>query len=194
MPFYNHSNRILYKTVPVLDFQGFLLSATLDFNVLTENYWDNALVPYLLGLSGSTVDTVSTIGTVSGSYYGAVLAPNGTIYGIPFDASNVLKIDPDTDTVSTIGTVSGGFRGGVLAPNGKIYGIPYDASNIFKIDPDTDTVSTINSPFDGFLGGVLAPNGKIYAPPFNASNVLKIDPSTISIDINFPLSAWFNKL
>ena len=43
--------------------------------------------------SGSS-DTTSTFGSLSGAaeWYGGVLAPNGNIYGIPFDATTVLKL------------------------------------------------------------------------------------------------------
>jgi hypothetical protein len=39
-------------------------------------------------------DTTTTITGLSGSkkYFGGVLAPNGKIYGIPYEADNVLQI------------------------------------------------------------------------------------------------------
>ena len=51
------------------------------------------------------------------------------IYGIPYNSTSVLKIDPVTDTATTFGSLSGTSKwfGGVLAPNGMIYGIPYDS-------------------------------------------------------------------
>jgi len=43
-----------------------------------------------------TTDQASTFGSLAGSYkwIGGVLAPNGMIYGIPYFATTVLKINP----------------------------------------------------------------------------------------------------
>ena len=50
-------------------------------------------------------DILSTFASFAGAskWIGAVLAPNGCIYGIPFSATDVLKIDPTTDTTSMFG-------------------------------------------------------------------------------------------
>jgi hypothetical protein len=78
---------------------------------------------------GSTTIGIGTFGSLSGSakWSGGVLAPNGMIYGIPYDSTTVLEINPVTQTATTFGSLSGSAKwsGGVLAPNGKIYGIPY---------------------------------------------------------------------
>ena len=57
-------------------------------------------------------------------WYGGVLANNGKIYDIPFDADTVLVIDPAVPRVPTLGAVGSAKQkwwGGVLAPNGKIF-------------------------------------------------------------------------
>ena len=72
-------------------------------------------------------DSTSTFGDFSGAaakWLGAVLSPNGHIYGLPSTATSVLKIDPYTDSATTFGDIAGGdykWWGGVLAPNGAIY-------------------------------------------------------------------------
>jgi hypothetical protein len=155
----------------------------------TWNFGADVLNLFLRGLDQASyhnlsTDTFSTFGSVSGDqskWTGGVLAPNGMIYGIPFSATSILKIDPTNDTVSTFGSLSGSAKwtGGVLAPNGMIYGIPRDATSILKIDPNNDTVSTFGS-LSGSLkwtGGVLAPNGMIYGIPTDATSILKIDPT-----------------
>ena len=40
-------------------------------------------------------DTATTIGSLSGTYKwaGGILAPNGMVYGIPYNSTTVLKID-----------------------------------------------------------------------------------------------------
>ena len=132
--------------------------------------------------------TQSTMGaSLSGSakWAGGVLAPNGKIYGIPENSSDILIIDPEagTATRSNMGASLSGsakWAGGVLAPNGKIYGIPENSSDILIIDPEagTATRSNMGASLSGSVkwqGGVLAPNGKIYCAPFNASSILVID-------------------
>ena len=66
-----------------------------------------------------------------------MLAPNGKIYGIPRDATQVLEINPETGTTALIGSTysdTGKWVGGVLAPNGKIYGIPLTATQVLEIN------------------------------------------------------------
>jgi hypothetical protein len=140
------------------------------------------------GDSGFTVTTETDgSGSLAGSskWIGGVLAPNGCIYGIPFNSTSVLKIDPITDTVSTFGSLAGLAKwvGGVLAPNGCIYGIPHSSTSVLKIDPITDTVSTFGSlaGSNKWVGGVLAPNGCIYGIPHSSTSVLKIDPITDTV-------------
>jgi hypothetical protein len=129
------------------------------------------------------LESILTFGSLSGSlkWSGGVLAPNGKIYGIPFDATEVLEIDPIGLTTSTFGSLSGSSKwgGGVLAPNGKIYGIPFEATQVLEIDPVNRTTSTFGSlgaSLGKWFDGVLAPNGKIYGIPLAATQVLEIDP------------------
>lgn len=119
-------------------------------------------------------------------WHGGVLAPNGKIYCVPYGATTVLIIDPETDTAeqTSITGLSGSnkWQGGVLAPNGKIYCVPYTADEVLIIDPETDTAErTSITGFAGsanWYGGALAANGKIYCAPWNSSGVRIIDPET----------------
>jgi hypothetical protein len=134
-----------------------------------------------------------TITALSGSskWADGVLAPNGKIYGIPYNSTSVLIIDPVTGTsdITTIAGLSGSSKwsGGVLAPNGKIYGIPRDSTSVLIIDPvtntaDTTTIAGLSGETGKWEGGVLAPNGKIYAIPRNSTSVLIIDPVANTAD------------
>ncbi|HNF17359.1 MAG TPA: putative Ig domain-containing protein, partial [Leptospiraceae bacterium] len=133
------------------------------------------------GLSGS--ETTNAFGSLAGTgkWVGGVLAPDGKIYGIPFDSTSVMELDPAANTAGTFGSLAGTAKwtGGVLAPNGKIYGIPTDSTTVLVIDPVTKTTATFGSLAGTakWAGGVLAPNGKIYGIPQNSTSVLVIDPA-----------------
>jgi hypothetical protein len=86
-------------------------------------------------------------------WIGGVLAPNGKIYCVPFNATTVLIIDPLTDTAeqTSITGLGGTYKwiGGVLAPNGKIYCVPYNATTVLII-LNKYTIS-INFPLSRFF-------------------------------------------
>ncbi|EGD78428.1 hypothetical protein PTSG_09123 [Salpingoeca rosetta] len=150
----------------------------------------------------STVDVTTITGTGAGElkWVGGVLAGNGLIYGIPFDAPAVLIIDPLTSTADATSLVAvtesahgGRWAGGVLGPNGLVYGMPHDADSVLVIDPSThdiDTTSIVVEMKTGasstntskFLHAVLAPNDLIYGIPRSASAVLILDPATNATD------------
>ena len=186
------------------------MSSDAGFTVATSGDGNVVFVPKTpQNFSNPTVGTAGTVGfaittTQDGSgilsgadkWIGGVLAPNGKIYGIPYDSTSVLVIDPATNTTSTFGSLSGTdkWTGGVLAPNGKIYGIPRDSTSVLVIDPATNTISTFGSLSgdDKWAGGVLAPNGKIYGIPFDSTSVLSIGGGTAAIP-DWYLSAYQNK-
>jgi serine/threonine protein kinase len=124
----------------------------------------------------------------TGIYYGAVLAPDGCIYGIPHGATTFFKLDSETNTVTTFGSAPGGgaYWGGVVANNGKIYCVPCGASGVLELDPTTQQLTSfgMHDPAQyKYSGGVLAPNGKIYCMPDRAKKILIIDPE--KQDISF---------
>ena len=173
-------------------------------SVVMQNISDAANAYHTL--EGSA--TRSTMGaSLSGSYKwgGGVLAPNGKIYCVPYNASDILIIDPvaNTATRSNMGvslTGSDKWLGGVLAPNGKIYCVPSHSSDILIIDPETNTAtrSTMGASLSdsyNYAGGVLAPNGKIYCVPRNPADILIINKhsSVPALDIKDCLSPHLNK-
>jgi len=127
-------------------------------------------------------DTVTAFDNTSSGirrYYGFVLANNGMMYGIPYQATTILKLDPSTDTVSTVGSFTNpSLGGGALAPNGMIYCVPRFGTYILKIDPSTDTLSTIGSfpSSEKWEGAVCGMNGRIYGFPSNSSSYIEINP------------------
>ena len=117
-------------------------------------------------------------------YGGAVVAPNGNIYGLASDADFVLKIEPGTETCSLVGPRFPGknkWQNGFVGRDGHVYGIPCDAPHVLRINPATDAVGTCGAPLpDGrekWEGGVVGKDGAMYCAPQQAPCVLKIDPA-----------------
>ncbi len=130
-------------------------------------------------------------------YQGGVFHPNGNIYCVPRQSSNILVINPSNDSIRY---GSGGpaltpqvlsatyYQGGCLGPNGLIYCAPFSTtSNVLVINPSNDSVRYLTtrpaSPVlstQSYNGAVLAPNGLIYCIPYIASNILIINPVTDS--------------
>ena len=126
---------------------------------------------------------------------------------MPYNADNVLVINPaDNSTsnidISGVGLSAGGskFYGGTLGMDGKIYGVPRNAQKILIVDPETDGLDTIDlSGVTGFSdtgnqysGAVLSPNGKIYFAPVNSNNVLILKTGLPKIP-QWVLAPEFNK-
>jgi hypothetical protein len=129
------------------------------------------------------VSTYSLVYT-AGSYYGGVLAPNGDIHFVPFNANRGQKISVDgvVSTYSLVYTVSQAYRGGVLASNGDIHFVPNQAARGQKINSSgvVSTYSLLYSTASGaYLGGVLAPNGDIYFVPSYANRGQKVSAAGV---------------
>ena len=136
--------------------------------------------------------------------WSAITAPNGKIYGIPWESPFVPIIDPqtnrvDTTTISTVisGTTYQNFKGGVLATNGKIYCAgAYSNTKIGVIDTITNTFSVLDIPQPipgsglGYYSGALGKNGCVYFSPHqNGGRPLKVNPfnNTVVHCTNGPL-------
>jgi hypothetical protein len=128
----------------------------------------------------------------SNMFDGAILAPNGKMYGVPRNSATILVIDTinhtaeRTDFGATIptGWGDGGWGyGGVLGVDGRIYCVPRDSPHCLIIDPVDETIT-----FDDFglagmsslgkwRGAVLGLDGKMYCAPRNAADILIVDTS-----------------
>jgi len=126
-------------------------------------------------------------------YKKGVLGHDGNIYGIPFYANRMLRINPSTNTAITtdlvgddIGDEDRNWYGGVVGTNGIIYGVPNVAKFIMSYNPTTEETQLIaeghpllESARYKFTGGVLAKNGMIYFIPRDYNKVIKFDPSNL---------------
>jgi hypothetical protein len=104
--------------------------------------WNGVVQAQLCEGVQSCADTLET-GLVKGQlpgyqrWDGGVLAADGNIYGIPCDATQVLRFDPRTQQATLVGDQLPGGRfkwnGGVLAADGNIYGIPVNATQVLRL-------------------------------------------------------------
>lgn len=117
----------------------------------------------------------------SARYNGAILAPNGNVYGIPQSGFDFVYIDTTTDEVISLNVTSNvNYNGAVVGENGKIYMIPYSTSRDFvEIDPETNSIEFffISLP-NLYWGGVLGPDGKLYCAPRSGTAMMELDLET----------------
>jgi len=136
--------------------------STAGRNVLSQSehlfkwFWTYEVAEYglLQTTQTSTTDSATTFGSLgsdTNKWLGGTLAPNGNIYGIPFNSTVVLKINPSNDSITTFGSLGSDtskWTGGVLAPNGNIYGMPYNSTSILKISFSSPSYKTeLGSPY-----------------------------------------------
>ena len=134
--------------------------------------------------------TVGDFGNGKYKWRVGLTAPDGRIFGIPYNHTSVLIIDPKARGATRmlplpveIARQSAKWNGGVVGADGNIYGIPCDASTVLRIDPRTEHVEllgeigVLGSTRAKFRNGVLDPeSGAIFGIPFDASGVLHINP------------------
>src|SRR5690606_5250443 len=125
---------------------------------------------------------------LSGSekWRGITAGPDGKLYCAPYNATDILVIDPvaGTATRTNMGADLSGtdkWRGIAAGPDGKLYCAPYDATNILVIDPVAGTATRTNMEvgLSGILkwcGTATGPAGKLYCAPYNATDILVISP------------------
>ena len=128
-------------------------------------------------------------------WYGGIIGDDNAIYGIPYNAAGVLRIDSKTDSAKIIGPNYGCGRyywhGGIKS-NGKIFAHPSHAETVLVIDTTKDVDEGIISELTihraeydkdtrtnyKWLGGSIGADGNIYCPACDSSAILKINPKT----------------
>lgn len=126
---------------------------------------------------------------IAGKYKwgGGATDREGNIYGIPSDATCVLKLNPFTGATTTFGDLSDDhnkWQGGVLGDDGNIYCVPCNADYVLVINPSNMELSEIGKGVipagrDKFQGGFSCGlDGNIYCLPESAPVILKIELKT----------------
>ena len=118
---------------------------------------------------------------------GSVPGINGSIYGIPNEADQVVKFNPVDKSITHIGPHFGDrckWKRGAITASGVIYCSPEgDHRGILKIDTNTDNVTELNRNLLPeragcmWLSGAAAPDGRIYFMPYMAHHIMKLDPN-----------------
>ena len=118
---------------------------------------------------------------------GSLAAPNGSIYGIPESARQVVKFNPVDKSITYIGPDFGGrskWISGAITENGVIYCAPWDEDRgILKIDTNTDTVTELDVDllpergYGAWESCAAALDGCIYFMPADARRIMKLDPN-----------------
>jgi len=126
-------------------------------------------------------------GTISGTfrYSGGAYCPvTDRIYFAPWNALQIMEVNPNTDTWSLVGSVLSGvdkFSDFVYVGSGKMVGIPLSYSQCILFDTVTKSITPFglsSTAVRKWYGGALSNNGFVYATPFEtgSSQFLKIDP------------------
>lgn len=135
----------------------------------------------------STVTVVNRAG-----FHDTVLAPNGLLYGVPYDSTcrRVISLNPSNLSVTELGdsdiTGNRKYKRGALAPNAAIYCPPAARPQVLKIDTTNNSVSMIGPSFgtsnNKWTDAIVAPNnGCVYGIPDTRTDILKIDPATDTV-------------
>jgi len=137
-------------------------------------------------------DTLSSVGDDlgrrgGGKYSGTVVGNDDCVYGIPYEATRIVKYNPaDPDTTSTVGEEAEqevfGCGNGVLGSDGYIYAAN-KFGQVFQIDTTSNNYTWIggciySSRGQGWGDPIVGVDKCIYWPPLYANRVLKCDPET----------------
>lgn len=130
-------------------------------------------------------------------WWRGIVGVDGRVYGIPYNATTVMVIDPapedPTDRVSflsfpdgTIAAQKEKYRGAALHDNGRIYCAPWNATRILSIDTNPDVEpgdrvtffdeSYITVPSEPAFSSIVYVHPKLYCVPYGASQVMVLNP------------------
>lgn len=147
------------------------------------------------GFRNRKTEILTEFGSITNTVYwlSGCLAPNGKIYCVPWNGTQVLEINPETKESTLVGDVLPSSYSKwdqfAIGVNGKLYSMAYGIKFILEFDPDTyetDLISTAT--FTYHHGTIAAPNGKIYGCPFG-NYILEFNPLTRYINyISMPTS------
>jgi hypothetical protein len=131
---------------------------------------------------------------VTNKWYGGIVGDDDAVYGIPYKACGILRIDSATNSAKIIGPnygIGNYFWHGGVKVGGKIYAHPSHAETVLVIDTSEEMKGEISeleihrASYDTdprknykWLGGSVGADGNIYCPACDTSAILKINVTT----------------
>ena len=114
---------------------------------------------------------------------GLVKGRDNCFYCLPFNAGQILKIDPSNDLTTLVGEEYDGcdkWCNG-FAHKDFIYGIPCQSNNFLKCNTKTKTSELVGDDIEDAYGkwmsGAVADDGCLYCFPFDHNRILKFNPN-----------------
>lgn len=132
------------------------------------------------------------------AFQGALNAPNGNVYIVPYYSPKILEVDPINKSFSIMGTFSESVEriGGALGPAGILYFAPHLVADFYAFDTNNKSLSILgNETMAGsaYNGAIYAPNGKIYYVPSTETSIRYYDTNTKTIgQVATPTSGGFS--
>ena len=131
------------------------------------------------------VDNTWITGTEGERYSGCVSGGDGKVYMVPFNAPDIVAIDPVTKSwtaTSTRVNAQNKWIGGIMGQNGKLYLIPHAYLQPLEFDPVSRAVKFLSAPVNTnvnrgseFGAAVILKSGKIVAFPSYQIVILEIE-------------------
>lgn len=136
--------------------------------------------PLLVDPSDDSVTTFVQGDGAANKAYSCVLAKDGLMYSMGWQAAKLRLLNPGTGEYTTIlsGLPDESFIWGVLGMNGLIYGCPGSTSRVIEVNPYVPSWRYVGADIAGSIpkygGCVMARNGNIYGVPRGGSTICKI--------------------
>ena len=115
---------------------------------------------------------------------GIVKGSDICFYCLPFNAKQILRIDPSNDETKLVGEECNGIRKWCngFAHGGFIYGIPFVENQFLKYSIKTETSELVGDDFGNnyggnWISGAVADDGCFYCFPYHHNRILKLNPN-----------------
>ena len=139
-----------------------------------------------------TLGSAQELRVLGSGKYAAAVAVGDYIIGVPFRATQVIRVDTRSDSLNLFGALprglNGSWGGGAVGSDGMVYCVPYNSTSVLRIDPVQCRSSlSLMGRMDGrakWWGCVRGRDGRhIYGVPHQASTILKIHVESGALEL-----------